>query len=281
VDLVDLDTVSDNVKKEYYKIMLNYLKKYASNEETSQIGDEMIWNITMSYYDENGEQQSIYVCGYREFPVDWAGFVKAFNDMCGSNLLTDSTELQKITPKFLAKIFGVTNKDIPVGTIQDFINTREIQMADLWDTFYLDEEIQRYYYQINEDKMNQFRPYKLHSKESTTEEFEDFCKLYKRKLNESGITVTDMPNDNIDNNNIWKNYNTSKGTIEVAQTSRLKDFETKKVDYGDKNYYALYYDNGPEGESHYEDFYYNSDGKFLIVTYDVDAILIFQSITDY
>ena len=245
-----------------------YLRDYvlALSEEEKKEDSVLSYAVLLRYYDENGETQMVYVEGYDDFPEGFDVFVDRVNHICGGTYLTGNGSLQKVTPELLTEVWGVTDEDVPGGTLADLIAQEEIDMKALTDLFHLDSVLDSFYAGQKEETIAPCRADSLRKVDSTQEEYDNFIAAFKKQLSQIGYEL--QKSDEVAQD---QKYMVQYGDFYIARTADLSEMEIGEPEY-EGDYYHIILDVHMEGMTMKADFIYSRDGKFILIDCnDVDV----------
>ncbi len=239
-----------------------YLRDYVLGlgEEDEQETSVLAYEVCLSYYDEAGEEKIAYAIGYDDFPKDFEVFIDKVNKICGKPYLKESGDLQEVTPAYLNEIWGVTDEDVPGGTLMDLIENNEIDIKALTDLFDLQNEINTFYADGKSSLIDPYRPLQLVEKESSGEEYEAFVIEFARCLSEMNIKLKEDGETTQDQNNMIR-YNSE---FYIAKTSDLSRLEIKEPSW-EGGYYQIVLDAHMEEMTMNADFIYSKDAKYILI----------------
>lgn len=249
--------------EEEYTFFIDYITALPKQEEAED--STIAYCIYIRYYDENGERQSGYYRGYEAFPKDWETFITRYNGICGGAYLTTGTEIQEVTPSLLTEIFGVTDDDVKDGTLQDVIDTQELDIVKITELFNMETAIDAYYASTKEDLLLPYRPVDLKSVESSAEEYDAFVKEYLDALGTDIWEETESDQKHLRHLDNKTDYST---WLYIGRTTDLEQLQLSPP-ARDDGYYMINLDAHMEGMIYSADFIYSADGKYFLV-YDVN-----------
>lgn len=245
-----------------------YLRDYVLGlpEEEKKEDSVLSYAVLLHYYDENGETEMVYVEGYDDFPEGFDLFVERVNHICGATYLTGSGSLQKVTPEFLTQVWGVTDEDVPGGTLEELISQEEIDMKTLTDTFQLESALYSFYAGQKEGTIAPYRADSLREADSTQEEYDNFIAAFEKQLSQIGYEL--KKSDEVAQD---QDYMVRYGDFYIAKTEDLSKMEIREPEY-EGDYYHIIQDAHMEGMTMKADFIYSRDGKFILIDcIDVDV----------
>ncbi len=247
---------------------IRYFIEYISalSEDGSQEGNNISYYVRLHYTDESGEDVYLYDRGYDTFPNGWEEFIDHYNQILGGEYLAGSGEVVAITPEFLTETFGVSDEDVRSGTLQDVIDTMELDLLECTGLFYIDEMLDGYYVKVNEEAMEPYRPKELISKESTLEEYDAFVEKYLEVLGWDPSMEMDSGQDG------FRYFYNKDIAFYIARTADMDMLPIVEGNNG--SYYTMELDAHMEGMTMCMDFYYNGDYKYLIIPSAVDPDMI-------
>lgn len=258
--LYDFEHATDreDVSKEDFE----YLRDYVSGlpDEKKEEDSVFAYAVVFSYYDENGDIQNLYAEGYDEFPEGFDGFIDKVNDLCGMECLTGSGSLQQVTPEYLTKIWGVTDEDVPGGTLADVIRQGEIDMKKLTDVFHMENALKGFYASQKESRLEPYYAYELQSVESTQEEYDAFVSEFAKRLAANGYEL-EKSKEEVQFQDYMTWYNNS---FYIARSCDLSKMDVVEP-YYEGGYYQIDLDAHMEGMIYSADFIYSRDGKFVLI----------------
>ncbi len=254
----------DKMPTKDFEFLRDYVHGLSAEEK--QEGDTLAYAVLLRYYDENGETEMVYVEGYDAFPEGFDTFVERVNKVCGANYLTGSGSLQEVTPEFLHEVWGVTDEDVPGGTLADLIEQEELDMKKLTDVFHMQSTLYSFYAGQKEGIIAPYRSTELRETDSTQEEYDTFVAAFESKLSEKGYELeksADVAQD--------QDYMIRYGDYYIGKTSDFSKMTIEEPQYeGDE--YHIVLDAHMEGMTMSADFIYSRDRKFvLIACNDVDV----------
>nr|MBQ8253710.1 hypothetical protein [Lachnospiraceae bacterium] len=247
----------DMVPQKDFEFLRDYV--LGLSEEEKQEGDTLAYAILLHYYDENGETEMVYVEGYDAFPEGFDTFVERVNKVCGANYLTGSGSLQEVTPEFLHEVWGVTDDDVPGGTLADLIEQEEIDMKKLTEDFHMESALYSFYAGQKEAIIAPYRATELCEAGSTEEEYDKFIASFERELSEKGYELKESAGEAQD-----QDYMVRYGDFYIAKTSDFSKMTIKEPEYEGDNYHIVL-DAHMEGMTMSADFIYSRDGKFILI----------------
>ena len=248
----------DELTKEDTEYIMNYVRNLP--EDTDADRDNVAFRIWLVYLDENNEQQYLSAWGWDEFPEDWGEFIDYMNGLCGGEYLRSEGEVVEVTPELLTELYGVTDDDVRGGTLQDFIEHKELDIVDLTDhVLYMENELRNYYADIKETLIAPCRPYALEAVESTEEEYDDFMKDFLGRLE------GDWQEQESNQNYLRYYVNTENGdNFYIGKTTDLEYMNLEEPAYED-GYYGIALDAHMEDMVYGCDFFYSPDKKYIMV----------------
>lgn len=252
------DEVMSNEDKLYIIRYIKNLEEKQKNDVDEEGGIEA-YKIHLTYYDENGNENSGWVQGYNEFPDNWSEFINVINRVCKlpkNKQLATVGKIQTVTSEYLKEVFNMKDSDVEEGSLDDLIKTNKLSMEDVTGLFYPDDEIKEYYAKRNEDKVSEFIVREIANSKTTDEEFENFVNSYLLSLGKK-VKYKDKKNG-------YTAFTTDDGSYSIGQTQNIKNM---------KGVYSLYFDGG-RYYVNYEwekdgfallDLYYSKNKKFFII----------------
>lgn len=273
-DLTDV-TEPEELSEEDFLYFTEYMKELDELDGASQSTGDIAYRIIYDYYDENGESVSLYISGRDGFPEGFEEFLERYNEICGGKYLTYGETIQRVTPEFLTESFGVTDKDVEEGTLQDVIDVRELDMVDVvYRMFDMDVEISGYYADIKEHLIDPYRPYELKSVESTEEEYDEIVEAYLEILGTDTWEETESDQKYL--RCLWSEEEHKE--VYIGKTTDLENMCITPPTW-EGEYYQIELDAHMEDMTMLTDFVYSKDGKFMLVDEAVtDHILEFIEI---
>ena len=89
-----------------------FLEHYEKHKDDQREDDPFLYELSIDYYDESGENQRLYLYEYgKEFPEDLGPVVEKFNELCGEDVFPQPETIVELSPEFIYENFGVTDKD--------------------------------------------------------------------------------------------------------------------------------------------------------------------------
>ncbi len=262
----------DMVSQKDFEFLRDYVLALPNEEKEED--SVFAYAVLLHYYDENGETEMVYVEGYDEIPEGFDKFVEKVNHLCGASYLTGSGSLQEVTPEYLTQVWGVTDEDVPGGTLEEFIRQQELDMKKLTEDFHMESALYSFYAGQKDSVIEPHRATALRKTESTQEEYDRFVESLGRKLSEKGYALeksADVAQD--------QDYMIRYGDFYIAKSSDLSQMEVKMPEY-EGDYYKIVLDAHMEGMTMYADFIYSYDGKFVLIDCnDVDVQEAFVTCT--
>lgn len=247
----------DKVPTEDFEFLRDYV--LGLSEAEKQEGDTLAYAVLLHYYDENGETEMVYVEGYDAFPEGFDTFVERVNKLCGANYLTGSGSLQEVTPEFLHEVWGVTDDDVPGGTLADLIEQEEIDMKKLSEDFHMESALYSFYARQKEAIIAPYRATELCEADSTEEEYEVFVAEFEQRLSELDYELKESDVQAQD-----QDYMVRYNDFYIAKTTELSKMSIEEPQYeGDE--YHIVLDAHMEGMTMSADFIYSRDGKFILI----------------
>lgn len=248
----------DELTKEDTEYIMDYVRSLP--EDTDPDRENVSFRIWLVYLDENNEQQYLSAWGWDEFPEDWSEFIDYMNGLCGREYLCSEGEVVEVTPELLTDLYGVTDEDVREGTLEDFIEYKDLDIVDITNhVFYMENELRDYYADMKETLIAPYRPYEIESVESTEEEYDAFMEDFLGRLDgeweerESG-------------QNYLRYYvNTENG--DDFYIGKTIDLENMNLEHpaDEEGYYGIALDAHMEGMVFGMDFFYSPDKKFIMV----------------
>lgn len=252
---------------------LNYFVEYVSNlqPEPWQEGSVHSYRIALFYYDENGEDRHVSVWGYDTFPEGFEEFIGKCNEIAGGNYLSTGDEVQELSPEFLTEVFGVTDADVRDGSLQDVIDTMDLNMYEITRVFYMKDALDAYYASTKEEEIAPYRPVELYQEQSTAKEYDAFVTAYLEQLG-GGYTEADSGQNCL---RYFRNGEEDR-YFYLGRTMDLEEMNVQRPGEEGKPY-SLVLDAHMEGMVFSMDFVYSSDKKFMLLydQNDPDIILPF------
>ncbi len=248
----------DELTKEDTEYIMNYIRSLP--EDTDSDRENVSFRIWLVYLDENNEQQYLSAWGWDEFPEDWGEFIDYINGLCGGEYLRSEGEVVEVTPELLTELYGVTDDDVRIGSLEDFIEHNDLDIVDLTDhIFYMENELRDYYADIKEPFISPYRPYEIESVESTEEEYDAFMEDFLGRLE------GEWEERESDQNYLRFYINTQNGDeFYIGKTTDLENmWLSPPADEDD--YYMIELDAHLEGMIFSSDFFYSPDKKFIMV----------------
>ena len=217
-------------------------------------GETLACLIRCDYRDADGNEHYLSRHVYDEFPEDWDVFIDRYNEILGDDYLARSGKLVAVTPEFLTEIFGVTDEDVKEGTLQDVIDSQQLDITRVATLFYMKDALDYYYASVKEDLLAPYRPTELISVDSTEEEYNAFLEEYLQKLGVSMATeiIPSGRGDYVRRFKINEEFD--------VYTARTADMENLPVVQSrDGEYYYLLMD-----VTFGRKFIYNADFKYIL-----------------
>ncbi len=260
----------DKVSQKDFEFLRDYV--LALPDEKKEEDSVFAYAVLLHYYDENGETEMVYVEGYDELPEGFDTFVEKVNHLCGASYLTGSGSLQEVTPEYLTQVWGVTDDDVPGGTLEEFIRQEELDMKKLTGDFHMDSALYSFYAGQKDAVIEPHRAAALRETESTEEEYESFIAEFERMLSEKGYELEKSADVAQDQDDMIR-----YGDFYIAKSSDLSKMEVKAPEY-EGDYYKIVLDAHMEGMTMCADYIYSCDGKFILIDCnDVDIQEVFVS----
>lgn len=241
---------------------VSYVMDYVSSipENNNPDGKNIAYFVWVKYEDENGEDQYLARRGRDVFPEGWGEFVDYMNGLCGGEYLLSEGEVVEVTPALLTELFGVTDEDVRIGTLEDFIRDEEINVLSITGhVFRMDEELVVYYKHLKEPLIAPYRPYTLESMESTEEEYGAFMEAFLERL-EGDWEEVESDQQNL-REYVSQEYRTS---FYMGKTTDLSQMDFEEPRYED-DYYRINLSAHMEDMVCSCDFIYSTDKKFFFV----------------
>lgn len=274
----DYDRNADDYGR-YTRDSRNYQELYKGH--TFTCGMEIV------YEDWTGERHYITRYCFDEFPEGWSEFIAEFNKICGGEYLTDEETIQDVTPEYFTSVTGITDEHVNGGNVEEFIRDLRVDMFDL--------VVERMGYSFEYDAQDYFLikhlPKELIQTESTFEEFEAFVRNYVIGVygEESPIYYGEenIPADDpyfyleellrFSDDGATCSFWIEDDMFTFFRTNCMGenyDYMTFKMveDYG--IHYYVEESTFEEGATMSTNFYYNSNGKYGLITESLDAELL-------
>lgn len=275
--LLDLENAKERsqVTPEEYTYFVEYVNSLP--KENRQEDSVPVYRIILNYYDENGEKQYKGIIGYDTFPEGWEEFVQKCNKISGGEYLATGESVQQVTPEFLTEVFGVTDDDVRDGTLQDVINTQQLDMFDVTNPFKMSDKLNVYYVSTKETQIAPFRPFELQEKESTEEEYNAFIKAYLEAPGMEGYAETESDQDYL---RYFRDEEAGR-YFYIGRSADLKHMQVEEAVAG-KDVCRIVLDAHIEDMTFSMNFVYSQDKKFVLLYdgNDVDTILTFVGISN-
>lgn len=246
-----------------------YLRDYILGLEDETAGEDSVfaYRIILYYYDVSGEYQRVYVDGYDDFPEGFDLFVDQVNEICGAPYLTGGGKLQEVTPEFLTQIWGVTDDDVPGGTLEELIAQEEMDMKSLTEAFSLRMKLDAFYAQQKAPVIDPYRATEIRETGSTQDEYDAFVAAFRQRLAEIGYDLNESA-DKVQDQDHMVRYNNE---FYIARSADLKHMSLDEPT-GEGDCYRIELDAHMEGMTMSVDFIYSRDGKFILIDCnDVDV----------
>lgn len=255
---------------EEYAFFIDYVTGLPTQEKTE--ASVFSYRIYIRYYDENGERQSGFFEGYDTFPPGWEEFITRYNHICGGEYLIVNNTIQEVTPEFLTEVFGVTDDDVKDGTLQDVIDTQELNLVKITELFNMEAALNAYYASTKEELLLPYRPAELQMLASTQEEYNHFVEAYLERL---GTDKWEEAKSSQAHLRYLKNTASSEW-LYIGRTADLESLSLTPPANAD-GYYCINLDAHMEGMTYSADFIYSADGKYFLVyeVNDPDILLPF------
>ena len=254
----------DKVPQKDFEFVRDYV--LALPEEEKEEDSVLSYAVLLHYYDENGETEMVYVEGYDELPEGFDTFVEKVNYLCGASYLTGSGSLQEVTPEYLTEVWGVTDDDVPGGTLEEFIRQEELDMKKLTGDFHMESALYSFYAGQKDSVIEPHRATALRKTESTQDEYDRFIETFGRTLSEKGYELEKSADVAQDQEHMIR-----YGDFYIARSSDLSKMEIKSPKY-EGDYYEIVLDAHMEGMTMDADYIYSCDGKFVLIDCnDVDV----------
>lgn len=256
----------DELTKEDTEYIMNYIRSLP--EDTDPDRENVSFRIWLVYLDENNEQQYLSAWGWDEFPENWGEFIDYVNGLCGGEYLRSEGEVVEVTPQLLTDLYGVTDEDVREGTLEDFIEHKELDIVDLTNhVFYIENELRNYYADMKETLIASYRPYEIESVESTEEEYDVFMEDFLGRLE------GEWEERESDQNYLRYYINTENGDdFYIGKTTDLENMNLEPPTDED-GYYGIALDAHMEGMVFGMDFFYSPDKKFFMVNLLGDGVV--------
>lgn len=256
----------DELTKEDTEYIMNYIRSLP--EDTDPDRENVSFRIWLVYLDENNEQQYLSAWGWDEFPENWGEFIDYVNGLCGGGYLRSEGEVVEVTPQLLTDLYGVTDEDVREGTLEDFIEHKELDIVDLTNhVFYIENELRNYYADMKETLIASYRPYEIESVESTEEEYDVFMEDFLGRLE------GEWEERESDQNYLRYYVNTENGDdFYIGKTTDLENMNLEPPTDED-GYYGIALDAHMEGMVFGMDFFYSPDKKFIMVNLLGDGVV--------
>ena len=257
IDLLGARDRSELTKEDTEYIM-NYVRSIP--EDTDADRENVSFRIWLVYLDENNEQQYLSAWGWDDFPEDWGEFIDYMNGLCGGEYLRSEGEVVEVTPQLLTELYGVTDEDVRIGTLEDFVAAKDYTIVDLTEhVFYLENELRDYYADIKEPLIAPYRPYEIESVASTEEEYDAFMADFLGRIE------GDWQERDSDQNDLRYYVNAENGDdFYIGKTTDLANMNLEPPADED-GYYGIALDAHMEGMVYGCDFFYSPDKKFFMV----------------
>lgn len=248
----------DELTKEDTEYIMNYVKSLP--EDTDADRENISFRIWLVYLDENNEQQYLSAWGWDDFPEDWGEFIDYMNGLCGGEYLRSEGEVVEVTSQLLTELYGVTDEDVRIGTLEDYIKAEDLDIVDITEhVFYVEDELRDYYADIKEPLLAEHRPYEIESVESTEDEYDAFMADFLGRLE------GDWQEYDSDQNNLRYYVNTENGDdFYIGKTTDLENMSLEPPRDED-GYYGIALDAHMEGMVYGCDFFYSPDKNFFMV----------------
>ena len=259
----------DKVSQKDFEFLRDYV--LALPDEEKEENSVLAYAVLLHYYDENGETEMVYVEGYDELPEGFDMFVDKVNHICGGSYLTGSGSLQEVTPEYLTELLGVTDDDVPGGTLEEFIRQEELDMKKLTEDFHMESALYSFYAGQKEAIIEPYRAKMLREVDSTEEEYNRFMEEFAARLSELGYELKESVAEAQDQDDMIR-YNDE---FYIARSADLSKMAIREPEY-DGGYYQIDLDAHMEGMTMSADFIYSQDGKFVLIDCrDVDVQEVF------
>ncbi len=257
-DLENIIPVED-LTEEDIAYLLDYVNILSENKSDKE-GD-IAYSVYIVYYDEEGERQSAFARGCQAFPEGWSDFITYMNKLSGGYYLTAVGDLVVLTPEFVTEVFGITDADLKVGSLEDLIAVNDLDMLDATKhMFDMRREIHAYYRTVYEPAIAPARPTSLESVDSTREEYDAFVNAL---LSELGGDWQEVDSDQDYLRHI-ANISSGMGFY-IGRSADLPNMHTwVPTENHSEMYCTLHLDAHMEGMTQQTDFYYNADKKFIL-----------------
>lgn len=265
IDMLSV-TDRDELTAEDTAYIMNYVQSIPKN--TNPDRENVSFRIWVVYLDEENEQQYLSARGWDDFPEDWGEFIDYMNGLCGGEYLRSEGKVVEVTPELLTELYGVTDEDVRIGTLEDFIEHNELDMVSLTDhVFYMENELRNYYADIKEPLIAPYRPYRLESVESTEEEYEAFMTDFLGRL--------DGDWQELESNQNYLRYYVNTETGDDFYIGKTTDLENMNIEppADEDGYYGIALDAHMEGMVFGCDFFYNLDKKFIMVNVPGEGVM--------
>jgi len=247
-----------------------YIMDYVRSipENTNPDRGNVSFDIWIRYLDEKNEYQYLSACGWDDFPENWGEFITYINGLCGGEYLRSDGDVVEVTPQLLTDLYGVTDDDVRIGTLEDFIEHNDLDIVSLTDrVFYMEDELRNYYADIKEPLIAPHRPYTLESVESTAEEYGAFMADFLGKLE------GDWKEMKSDQKYLRYYVNRENGDdFYIGKTTDLKNMNLESSAGGD-GCYGIALDAHMEDMVFGCDFFYSPDKKFIMVNVLGDGVM--------
>ena len=259
----------DKVPQKDFEFLRDYV--LALPDEDKEEGSVLAYAILLHYYDENGETEMVYVEGYDELPEGFDTFVEKVNHLCGASYLTGSGSLQEVTPEYLTEVWGVTDDDVPGGTLEEFIRQEELDMKKLTEDFHMESALYSFYTGQKDPIINPYRASVLQETDSTEEEYNRFIEEFAARLSDIGYELQESVAEAQDQDEMIR-YNDE---FYIARSADLSKMAIREPGY-EGGYYQIDLDAHMEGMTMAADFIYSQDGKYVLIDCrDVDVQEVF------
>lgn len=265
---IDMSGVTDRneLTAEDTAYIMDYVQSIPEN--TNPDRKNVSFRIWVVYLDEENEQQYLSAWGWDDFPEDWGEFITYINGLCGDEYLHSEGDVLEVTPQLLTELYGVTDDDVRIGTLKDFIEHNNLNIVSLTNhVFYMENELRNYYADIQEPLIAPHRPYTLESVESTEEEYDAFMADFLGRLE------GDWQERESGQKHLRYYVNTELGDdFYVGKTTDL-EYMNLEPPANEDGYYGIALDAHMEGMVFGCDFFYSPDKKFIMVNLLGDGVM--------
>lgn len=266
---------------ELVKLQLDYnTQSFVSNEDMNSLLDFIevhkdyssrtddsvfTYELSTSYFDENGNQLFAAATGYDTFPDELNGVIDTLNKLCNEDILDYPSSTIEDIPSFIYAETGLSEKDYPREDILKMIDQNKFTALKkmLSDSSGFPRMMGMYYASVAKNNIQEFATTEL--REATVIEDSDYTQLVNdyldalKDMGENWQITHELSQDDV--TMIHRDDHPTRGYMYIAKAEVIEKLQKEK----DGGVYVCYIPSGEQFERC--DFVYNEDASCVLIGY--------------